>query len=141
MPSHGSRRRTSRNRERADRLASHAALGAAAALAAQRHGVPIERVLAIPTPAETALLARAGRGRAGAKSAMAAKAATAARARHEAIYLAITVFDRTQKSIARALGASPKAIRRALHGIEDRREEQHYDRALEICEQQMMGAA
>jgi hypothetical protein len=138
MPSHGSRRRSSRHRERADRLASSAALGAAAALVSKRRDVPIERVLARPTPTEAALVGLAAIGQADPN---AIAAATAARARHEAIYLAVTLFDRTQKSVARVLGISPPAVRKALHGVEDRRDHEIYDRELAACERQLMGAA
>jgi DNA-directed RNA polymerase specialized sigma24 family protein len=138
MPSHGSRRRSSRHRERADRLASSAALGAAAALVSKHRDVPIERVLAPPTPHEQALVARSARGLDGHAG---ARAAAAARARHEAIYLAVTLFDRTQKSVARVLGISPPAVRKALHGVEDRRDHEIYDRELAACERQLMGAA
>jgi hypothetical protein len=117
----------------ADRFASFAAYLAATEVVAIRHGVAAERVRRGLTQAETARVALSARGLGSDEE------ARIATARHEAIYLAVTVFGRSHKSIARAAGISPPAVRKALTAIEDRRDEPRFDRELDELELQLMG--
>lgn len=123
-----------RRAARAERLASRAAFVAAAAQVAARHGLPLQRVMTPPTPAEQAAVALASRGLAD------PDAARVAAARREAIYLAVTVYGRGTKSIARVSGLTPPAIRKALAAIEDKRDDPIFDRALDQAEVALMGA-
>lgn len=119
---------------RADRLASRASFLAAAAVAAKRHGVSVSNVVTPPSPQEQANVALAALGRADKTSAQIATA------RHEALYLAVTACGRSQKSVARATGLSPKAIRKALAAVEDRRDDPKFDRELDRAAAVLMGA-
>ncbi|HRN83260.1 MAG TPA: hypothetical protein PK857_00450 [Hyphomicrobium sp.] len=120
---------------RADRLASRAAFLAAAAIAAERAGLAVADVVRPPTPAEQAAVALSARGLAP------PDAARAATARQEALYLAATVCGRSNKSLARASGLDPRAVRKALAKVEERREDAAFDRALDEVEIQLRPAA
>jgi hypothetical protein len=56
------------------------------------------------------------------------------RARHEAIYLAVTVFGAGVRAVANAGRVSHEAVRLAVRGIEDQREDPVYDRHLDELE-------
>ncbi len=120
---------------RAGTFTSLAVFTAACALVAARHGLDPGRVRAGLSRSEQTAVAHAARGL------VETDAATYAQARREAIYLAVTVFGRPHKSVARALGVTPKAVRKALTAIEERREDGRYDRALDDLELELMGAA
>jgi hypothetical protein len=123
-----------RRAARAERLASRAAFVAAAAQVAARHGLPLQRVMTPPTPAEQAAVALASRGLAD------PDAARIAAARREAIYLAVTACGRGGRAVARAAGVDPKAVRKALAAVEDKRDDPAFDRALERATVALMGA-
>lgn len=133
-------------RARADRFVSHAAWRAAVAVAAARHGLPMERVRQPLTLQECARLAgvisrRDARGRAVARRPTAESQAlrAVAAARREALYLAVTVFGRGTRSIARVAGVSHKAVSQALTEIEEQRSDRRFDRALDEAELDLMG--
>jgi hypothetical protein len=119
----------------ADHLASAAAFSASCAAVALRRGVPFQRVLAGLSPSERIVVAHAARGL------VESDAAEVAACRHEAIYLAVTVFGRPHRSLARVAGVSHAAINKAVRTVEEGREDEDYDSDLASIEQQLMGAA
>jgi hypothetical protein len=123
-----------RRAARAERLAARAAFVAAAAQVAGRHGVPLARVVAPPSPADQAAVALASRGLAD------PTAARVAAARREALYLAVTVCGRPGRSVARAAGLHHRAVQKALAAVEDKRDDPQVDRALGETEVALMGA-
>jgi chromosomal replication initiation ATPase DnaA len=60
------------------------------------------------------------------------------RARHEAIYLAVTVFEAKVRPLADAAGVRHPVIVNTVRSIEDRREDPVYDRHLDELELECM---
>ncbi len=118
-----------------DHLLSTAAFASACALVADRRALPAARIAAGLSPAEQVAVAHARRGlRDGDIAAVAA-------ARHEAIYLAVTVFGRPYRSVARVAGLSHAAVNKAVGKVEDLRDDPRYERELDDMELALMGAA
>lgn len=62
-----------------------------------------------------------------------------ASARHEALYLSHIVFRCRQRALARAVGITHPALRKALAAVEERRSDPVVDRMLDEAELQLMG--
>ncbi len=140
----------------ADKLQSYAAFLAASEVVALRRGVSASDIRRGLTPEETHRIvavssathqrdARTGRVVAVLQNIPAADAdeierlRAIAAARHEALYLASTVFGRGPRSLARAVGLSHTAVAKAVAAVEDRRSDPKVDRMLDEAELQLMG--
>jgi chromosomal replication initiation ATPase DnaA len=99
---------------RADVLASKAALEVALSAVARRDGVPISVLRASRRRDHVAL-------------------------RRQAIYIAVTHFERSARSVARAAGMHHRAVQKALRSVEDQRSDQSFERLMDELELECMG--
>jgi len=99
---------------RADRLASDLALELALSAVARREGLSADDL-------------RSGRGW------------RMAGLRRQALYIAVTHFNRPARSVARAAGLSHEAVRKACRLVEQRREDASFERRMDELEIECMG--
>lgn len=120
---------------RADHLVSLAAFAAAVQVVATRRGVCPDKLRQGLTAEQTAKVALYARGLSKSDE------RDLAAARQEALYLAVTHFNRGHRSIARVAGVSHKTVERACAAVENRRDDRAFDRDIDELELALMGSA
>lgn len=66
------------------------------------------------------------------------RARPVAEARRVGLYLAVVAFNRPGREIARVVGVSHEAVRKALRLVEDKRDDEAFDAWLATLEQELM---
>ena len=99
---------------RADLLASKAALEVGLSAVARREGLPVAVLRASRRRDHVAL-------------------------RRQAIYIAVTHFGRSARSVARAAGMHHRAVQKALRDVEDARDDEGFERLMDELEIECMG--
>jgi hypothetical protein len=117
----------SRLARNADLFVTRCAFEASLAIAAENNGLDIAALREAPDPNAV----RYDRG----------DARRINDARHEALYLTIMHFGRSQRSVSRATGLTQPAVLKAISAVEERREAARYDRRLDEIELSLMEAA
>lgn len=121
-------RRLARN---ADRFATACAIQAAAAVVARASDAATDDVLQQATDTRDAPE----------RDASGHYLPSEPRLRGEALYLAITFFDRPQRSVSRVVGISQPAVNKGIAKVEAWRDDPAYDRRLDELEIALMGVA
>lgn len=126
----------SRLARNADRFATACAIKAAAFTVARASNMPVDELLTPPDETRAVPEREAASGQF-----LPSDPDPRVLARREMFYLAITLFNRPQRSVARVAGISQPAIKKGIGAIEIRRDDPRYDRRLDELELALMGDA